>query len=140
MIGSEGMHGYGDAEQLDVQAAIDTIGRAAPGVPVMVAGWSFGADVALAVVDPTIAGWFLIAPPLRTIGLDDMAAAADPGRSCWLSRRTISSTHQRSPSQRLRHGQTRSVEVIEGTDHFLNGKVMAIARLAVAFARLLQTA
>jgi len=53
---SEGAHGDAIAEQLDIVAAIDTITSAAPDVPVVVSGWSFGGDTSLAVVDPRIDG------------------------------------------------------------------------------------
>jgi alpha/beta superfamily hydrolase len=105
----------------DTLLAIDTIG--APRVAMV--GYSFGADVALGVADPRVAGWFAIAPPLR-FG-DFVAIAADirpkvllvpeldqfspPGRaseltSGWASARVMSLSH---------------------ADHFLNGHSLAVA-------------
>ena len=41
-------------------------------------GWSFGADVALTVSDTRVAGWALLAPPLRVVEPSAMVAASDP--------------------------------------------------------------
>ncbi len=63
--GSEGSHGEGRDEPLDVAAALDAATGAAVDGPLSLVGWSFGADVALGIDDPRIAGWVGIAPPLR---------------------------------------------------------------------------
>ena len=34
-------------------------------MPIVLSGWSFGADISLTVTDPRVAGWVAIAPPLR---------------------------------------------------------------------------
>lgn len=64
---STGTHDYGEAEQLDIAAAIEV--AAAKGLPLGLAGWSFGAATALrwlATSDSTIpyAG---IAPPVEEL-------------------------------------------------------------------------
>jgi alpha/beta superfamily hydrolase len=56
--------GDGVAERADVLAAIDALTERAPGVPVHLAGYSFGAAVSLAVQDPRIRSVVAIAPPL----------------------------------------------------------------------------
>ncbi len=76
--GSEGTHGHGIDEQHDLVAGLDALTERAPGLPLVIAGWSFGADVALTVVDPRLAGWFLIAPPLRVVPIESMLAAPRP--------------------------------------------------------------
>ena len=64
--GSEGEYSNGDAERLDALAAVaDLAARLPDGVPLVLAGWSFGADVALSCTAETIVGWLLIACPLR---------------------------------------------------------------------------
>jgi alpha/beta superfamily hydrolase len=64
--GSAGTHGDGADEPLDVLAALDVLSAELhPAVPVTLVGWSFGADMALSVGDPRLAGWVAIAPPLR---------------------------------------------------------------------------
>src|SRR5581483_11002385 len=72
--GSEGAYDEGRGEQLDVIAAIDALSEIAEGLPLVLAGWSFGADTSLAVGDERVDGWAAIAPPLRVVKLDDMVA------------------------------------------------------------------
>jgi uncharacterized protein len=62
---SSGEYGEGAGETEDVRAAVEALGPTATDVPLAVVGWSFGADMALSVVDRPIAGWVGIAPPLR---------------------------------------------------------------------------
>ncbi len=75
---SEGSHGGGETERLDVVAAIDAVTERYPGTPVLVAGYSFGADVSLAVDDARLGGWLAVSPPLRIVDPAAMAAASDP--------------------------------------------------------------
>jgi alpha/beta superfamily hydrolase len=64
--GSGGAYTEGVSEVLDVEAALDVLAAELhPSVPIALVGWSFGADMALSVVDPRISGWVAIAPPLR---------------------------------------------------------------------------
>ena len=72
---SLGTHDGGDAERLDVLAALDGFDDDAS--PLVIAGWSFGADVTLSIDSPTVAGWIAIAPPLR-YGNGSEVVAADP--------------------------------------------------------------
>lgn len=75
--GSSGTHDNGDAEQLDVKAAIEyAVGRW-PGANLVLAGYSFGADVSLAVDVADVSGWLAIAPPLRIIDRDKLIALND---------------------------------------------------------------
>jgi len=80
--GSEGSHGGGIDEHDDVIAAIEALEAQRGGEParppLVLAGWSFGADVSLSVTDPRLAGWFLIAPPLRVLPDSAFVASSDP--------------------------------------------------------------
>ena len=63
---STGAHDDGEGELLDVQAAVDAAAEIrADGEPLVLTGWSFGADMTFATVDPRLAAWVGIAPPLR---------------------------------------------------------------------------
>ncbi len=64
--GSTGDHDHGDGERHDAEAALAHLADGAP-TPVVIAGWSFGADVALSVADGRHAGWVAIAPPLAYV-------------------------------------------------------------------------
>lgn len=81
--GSEGRHDGGRAEQLDVVAAIEAVvnlttdDKGGSPVPVLLVGYSFGGDVALAVGHPRVGAWMAIAPPLRVVPSEMMAAATD---------------------------------------------------------------
>src|SRR5262249_2084060 len=66
--GSDGESTAGREEPLDVLAALDAAGEqpGSPGSgPIVLIGWSFGADMALTIDDSRVAGWAAIAPPLR---------------------------------------------------------------------------
>ncbi len=83
--GSTGSHGGGILEQQDVEAALDHLaeldgadGHRHHQSGFVVAGYSFGADVALAVDRPDIAGWIAIAPPLRVLPPDEFRAGHSP--------------------------------------------------------------
>ncbi len=77
--GSTGAYGGGTAERLDAEAAVDTLAaELGSGVPLVLTGWSFGADVALSVDDPRVSAWLAIALPLRFGGGTRPAASLDP--------------------------------------------------------------
>ena len=74
---SDGAWDEGRGERLDVQAAIDAVAeRLDTPMPLVLAGWSFGADMALSTNDERITAWYAVAPPLRfstaeeVVGLD----------------------------------------------------------------------
>jgi alpha/beta superfamily hydrolase len=118
---SEGAYGGGVDERADVVAALDAQAGEAP--LLVLAGWSFGADVALAVTDERLAGWFLVAPPLRTG--DAFPAASDP-RPKWF---TIPERDQFRPPDGVREVTDGWVNVdigvVPGADHFLVGRTQA---------------
>ncbi len=74
---SSGTHDNGQAEQLDAAAAVGYACERWPGVKLVLAGYSFGADVSLAVDLPEISGWMAVAPPLRIVNPADMGALGD---------------------------------------------------------------
>jgi alpha/beta superfamily hydrolase len=77
---SEGEFGFGDAERLDVAAAIAF--ATAAGLPDRwLLGWSFGTELALRYGNvPEAAGAILLSPPLRRAGDADLDAWAASGR------------------------------------------------------------
>lgn len=82
--GSEGRHDHGQGERLDVAAALDELAGRWPGLPLLLAGYSFGADVSLAIDHPAVAGWLAVAPVLRVVDPAEMVALHDP-RPVWLA-------------------------------------------------------
>lgn len=133
--GSEGVHDEGRAERTDVTAAIDVMAGEIPdGVPVLLAGWSFGADVALGVEHPAIAGWFAVAAPLRTVPHDEILAADDPRPKLLAVPQHDQFRPPDGVAEIVADWTNTRVEVIAGADHFLVGRTDVVQQLAVEFA------
>jgi alpha/beta superfamily hydrolase len=126
---SEGDYGEGVAERADIVAALDAAADlvdapAAGGdrAPLVLAGWSFGADVSLTVDDARLAGWFLVAPPLRVRPLDEMVAAQDPRPKRFV----VPERDQFRPPAAVREITAGWVATevfdVPGADHFLVGR------------------
>lgn len=64
---SGGVHDEGDAERLDLAAACELADLLEIDVPVVAAGYSFGAAVALDLAHPLVVGWLAVAPPLSML-------------------------------------------------------------------------
>jgi alpha/beta superfamily hydrolase len=134
-VGSSGGHHEGGvAERADVAAAVAAAAAEEPDLPLVLSGWSFGADVSLAVVDPAVDGWFAVAPPLRILPSDAYLAAADPRPKVL----AVPEHDEFNPPARcgpkVAAWRATTVEVIAGADHFLVGRTAALADLLVAFA------
>jgi hypothetical protein len=130
---SGGEHGGGWAERLDVEAGLDAIESVAPNAPIVVAGWSFGADVALTVVDKRIRGWFLIAPPLRVLPAEAFVAALDPRPKHVAVPERDEFNPPSSARERTRGWKSTEIEVVPGADHFLVGRTESVTASLVAF-------
>ena len=120
---SEGEHDFGEGEQLDVRAAVDAMASAGDSQgPLVLAGWSFGADLALTCDAPELAGWFLVAPPLRVLDPGRLKATPDP-RPKWLA---VPERDQFNPPDQARStvADWTNAEIcpIGGADHFLVGR------------------
>src|SRR5206468_557251 len=77
---SDGQFDDGDAERLDVAAALDLVEYEDLPTPWLV-GWSFGTDLALRYgCDPSVVGAVLISPPLRFSEQADLARWAESGK------------------------------------------------------------
>lgn len=128
--GSQGEYGEGKDEQQDVVAALDLLAARAPGATLALAGWSFGADVSLSVTDPRLAGWFVVAPPLRwgTYG------AADDPRPKLLAVPQHDQFRPPEEAAELTAGWTNTrLEVVAGADHFCAGRTDKVAELLLGF-------
>jgi alpha/beta superfamily hydrolase len=138
--GSGGEHGGGVAEQLDVVAALDAMAERVPEHRPIVAGWSFGADVSLAVTDARIAAWFAIAPPLRVLPADAFVAGADPRPKLLAVPERDQFDPPPEARQRTEGWSNTTLEVVAGADHFLVGKTARLTELLLAFAGALNSA
>lgn len=133
---SEGAHADGDLERLDVRAALDVVEQEVPaGTPIVLAGWSFGADVALSVDDGRVGAWLAVAPPLR-YG-HDLAAVAQSARP----KRFVLAQHDevRAPAEveaEIAQWECASAVVVTGASHFFIGRT---DRVVAAAADLFET-
>jgi alpha/beta superfamily hydrolase len=132
---SDGESSAGDAEPLDVRAALDAaIDRPDSEGPTVLIGWSFGADMALTVDDGRIAGWAAIAPPLRFRSASDYEAVGADMRPKLL----ILAAHDefRTPREiedATSHWKSTHIEVVAGASHFFIGRTERVVTLAGAF-------
>lgn len=126
--GSQGSHDDGRAERLDAAAAVEAMLAAAPGVPVWLVGWSFGADVALATDVAGMTGWIAVAPPLRVVDPAEMVAPHDP-RPTHLLVPEHDAFRPPDSAREAVAGWTvpPTVEVLDGADHFLMGHAATAA-------------
>lgn len=126
--GSAGDHGGGEPERADVLAAIDAAADGA--LPLTLAGYSFGADIALSVDDPRITGWLTVAPPLLVASVDPDAAGTDPRPT----RIVVGGSDDIAPGERI---ETRTsawtnteITTVAGADHFFVGAMAQLASIA----------
>jgi len=141
IMGSEGSFGGGADEVEDLRAAVGRIREEAPG-PTLVAGWSFGANVALreAVHDERVRGLALVGFPLSETSLSlppppDRRELAELGRPVLF---VVGEADHFCPLPELRRLARRipgaEVEVIAGTDHFFWKREREVADRIGAFA------
>lgn len=131
---SEGEHDFGEGEQLDVRAAVEAMASAGDSQsPLVLAGWSFGADLALTCDAPELAGWFLVAPPLRVLDSGRYKAANDPRPK----RLAVPERDQFNPPDQARSTvadwANAEIHPIGGADHFLVGRTDKLNSLLDSF-------
>jgi alpha/beta superfamily hydrolase len=131
--GSTGSYGDGFAERADAAAALAAASAAAPR-PLVCVGFSFGADVALSVLHPAVAGWCVIAPPLRFADLGPSGAALDPRpKLAVLAQRDEFRAADEAAA--IIAGWTNArVEVVGGASHFFVGRTDRVITAVGAFA------
>lgn len=123
---SQGSHGDGTAERLDLIAAIDAA-LAVCDAPLTLVGYSFGADVVLATAHAAITQRIVIAPPLGLF--DDFVAATDSSPTTVLlptADQMIPPDHTRSVLADWPHA---TIVELPGADHFVATAVDQIVRL-----------
>ena len=127
--GSDGVHDEGRAEPLDVAAAVDALATELPaGVPLVLTGWSFGADMALATVDDRITAWLAIAPPLRFAA--DYPASRDPRRKLLVLAQHDEFRSPESVIEAAASWRATNIETVRGASHFFVGRTDRLVELA----------
>jgi alpha/beta superfamily hydrolase len=124
----------GVGERLDALAALEALAEVAPGVPLAMVGYSFGAWVSLGLDDDRIGAVVAVAPPLAV-----MSATPAP----TVPTLVLTPAHdQFSPPSatepiiadwRSSSNTSVVVEVIDMADHFLAGRTGAVADRTVSW-------
>jgi alpha/beta superfamily hydrolase len=130
---STGIHDHGRGELLDVRAAVAALAAEIPAaVPLVLAGWSFGADMALSTVDDRLAGWLAIAPPLR-FAADLGPVAADPRPKQLVLGQHDEFRDPASVVEATEDWVATEIEVIAGASHFFVGRTDRVVAAAQSF-------
>jgi len=128
--GSTGAHDAGGAERHDLLAAIAAV---EPGEgPLVIAGYSFGADIALSVDHPAADRWVVVAPPLAIVAADALVAPSDPRPVT-----VIAAAHDQfnAPGQlrpKMESWTNATLHVVESADHFFAGAHRQVSDFAAA--------
>ena len=129
---SQGMWDEGLGERLDVQAALDAITERFDATqPLVLAGWSFGADMALSTLDTRIAAWYAVAPPLRFARDADMVGIDARPKHLVLAERDQVRPPDEIAGVTAAWAAT-TIEVVPGADHFFLGRSERVVAGAVA--------
>jgi uncharacterized protein len=134
--GSEGSYDGGNLERVDVEAAVAAVdpqlaGAAGP-VPLLLAGWSFGADMALSVRDHRVDAWMAVAPPLRYV--HDLDGLADDPRPKLLALAQHDEVRDPAEVEALAGAWANTeVQVVGGASHFFVGRTERLVQLAGGF-------
>ena len=131
--GSGGEHGGGDPERADVVAALDELAGVVTDVPLIGVGYSFGADVLLAVDDPRLGGVVAVAPPLRVLPIDALRAPRDERPTLVLSPAHDQFCDPEQAAAAVKGWPSTSVETVVGCDHFLAGGVQRVVDRVLTF-------
>jgi len=130
---SDGEHGGGADERLDVAAAVDAVAPLAGDGPLLLAGYSFGALVALSVTDPRIDAWYAVAPPLAGVTPGAVLAAADHRPKLVEAAEHDQYTPPAAMAAATADWVATTVETVPMADHFMAGATSIVAERAVAF-------
>jgi alpha/beta superfamily hydrolase len=123
--GSEGSHGGGTDERMDVSAAVDALAMVTD-APLWLVGYSFGASVALDVAHPRADGWVGIAPPLAALPGTRVAATDHRPKHLLVPQHDQFSPPERT-AEAVAEWSATTIEIIDGADHFLNAQLQHVA-------------
>ncbi|MDQ1425771.1 MAG: uncharacterized protein QOD72_3269 [Acidimicrobiaceae bacterium] len=134
---SDGVHDGGDAERLDLAAAIDLAAQFAENGPLVAVGYSFGALVALGVTDVRLSGWCVVAPPLA------MAATTPIAATDHRPKRLLCAEHDQftasdAAADLVQDWSSTTIVTIPQADHFIRGQTSFVADECVAFVQSLK--
>jgi alpha/beta superfamily hydrolase len=127
---SEGSYDDGNLERVDVESAVAELHQRLNGaVPIVVTGWSFGADMALSVRVDRLAAWLAIAAPLRFV--HDLDGLADDPRPKLLALAQHDEVRDPNEVAALAEGWSNTeVQIVGGASHFFMGRTDRLVELA----------
>ncbi len=130
---SEGFFDEGRGERVDARAAVFALSDRLPApTPLVLCGWSFGGDIALSTVEPRVAGWLAVAPPLHYV--DEPAAAGRDPRPKLLALAEHDEVRAAADVQALvQDWRSTDTVVVPGASHFFVGRTARLVELAEAF-------
>lgn len=116
--GSMGTHDGGASERLDLMAACELAAFVEDDVPVIMAGYSFGAAVSLDVVHPSVAAWLAVAPPAVMLRAAPVAAPSHLPKHILMPEHDQFTTMEQIAAA-VDGWRNTTVTTITGVDHFL---------------------
>ena len=130
---SEGSFADGEGDVGDVMAALDHLSERDASLALAVAGYSFGADVSLALDDPRPRSVFAVAPPLTIGGQERFETRADP-RPVWIATGTGDQFRTAEAAATVvERWPNATVHPIAGADHFFGSGLAELAELVVSW-------
>jgi alpha/beta superfamily hydrolase len=125
---SEGEHDRGRGERQDVLAAVDYLAREFPGLPILLAGFSFGSWVGLRVgcEDSRVTHLIGLGIPVNSSDLSYLGTCTKPkliiqgGNDEFGSRAKVEALFATLP-------EPKQLVIVEGADHFFAGKLHEVA-------------
>lgn len=128
--GSAGTHDGGRAERDDLRAALDAVD---PGDgPLAIAGYSFGADIALSVDHPVADRWIVVAPPLAIVAADDLVATRDPRPVTVIAGANDQFRGPDTLRPEMAGWSNATLHVVASADHFFAGAHQQVGELATS--------
>lgn len=121
---SAGKHDQGEGEKGDVRAALDFLGKQFPGVPLLLAGFSFGASVGLRVgcEEPKVSHLIGLGIPVNSSDLSFLRQCEKPKLFVHGSQDQYGAIEKVKRLVASLPGENHLV-VVEGVDHFFAGKL-----------------
>jgi alpha/beta superfamily hydrolase len=131
--GSEGTHDFGNLERVDAETAVGALHeRLSSGTPLILTGWSFGADMALSVRDERVTAWLAIAPPLVVVH-DGDGLAADPRPKLLALAQHDEYRDPAEVTELAERWANTDVHVVGGASHFFVGRTDRLVELASGY-------
>jgi uncharacterized protein len=131
--GSDGTHDFGNLERVDAETAVRVLAERLPPAPLILTGWSFGADIALSVRHGRVSAWMAIAPPMRFVhDLDGLAS--DPRPKLLALGQHDEFRDPAEVTELAEHWANTDVHVVGGASHFFVGRTDRLVQLAAAYA------